>query len=109
MSYRELMEYQHKQTVNLQEMLTRLVNSYRLLVGAANELNGIALSDRRQVKDALKRAQEVGALIDDVNDALKRSQCRYLDYCVMYSQEIKNYINPQNICEEIKCALCTDI
>ncbi|MEW8954985.1 hypothetical protein [Clostridium sp.] len=106
MSHRDLMEYHQREIVAMEEMLTRLINSYRLLIGGANELNGIALAKKSQVKDALKRAEVLGCLIDDVSDALRRCQCRYLDYCVMYSQEIKGCINPESIYEDIQCELC---
>ncbi|WP_027631618.1 hypothetical protein [Clostridium hydrogeniformans] len=105
MSHRDLMECQQREIIAMQEMLTRLINSYRLLIGGANELNGIALAKKSQVKDALKRAEALGSLIDDVADALKRCQCRYLDYCVMYSEEIKGCISPEFVYEDIQCEL----
>lgn len=104
MSYRELIDAQYKEINNLQDMLTKLVNSYRILVGAANDLNGIALAKKGQVKNALKRAEEVGRLIEDVTDALDKCECRYLDYCVLYSECMKCRIN----CEAINCQIdCT--
>ena len=93
---------------NLQDSLTKLTNSYRTLIGGANDLNGIALAKKGEVKDALKRADEVGCIMDDVISAIRKSQCRYLDYCVMYSNQIKTIINPQFLLSEIEKELCVD-
>ena len=45
---------------NLADILTKLVSSYRLIIGGADELNKIALSKKSDVKDALKRADSLG-------------------------------------------------
>lgn len=108
MAYREIIELQYKEIMNLQDTLTKLTNSYRILIGAANELNGIALAKKGQIKDALKRAEEVGRLIDDVTDALNKCQCRYLDYCVLYSECMKYKINVESINCEIDNICCCE-
>ncbi len=108
MSHRKVIEFHYNDICNLQDSLTKLTNSYRLLIGGANEINGIALAKKSEVKGALKRADELGKLIDDLISALEHSQCRYLDYCVMYANEIKTTINPQCIITEIEKELYID-
>lgn len=46
--------------------LKPLSESYRLLVGAADELNGITLAHKKDLKDAIQRADDLGDIIDKV-------------------------------------------
>jgi len=55
----------------LMDILTPLVSSYRLLVGAADELNRITLAHKGDLKDAINRADDMGHIIDDIDDKLK--------------------------------------
>ena len=85
-------EYLHKEICNLNEILTPLVSSYRLSVGAAEELNKIALAHRKDVEDAVDRADDLGHMVDDVNRRLKKYLKRYfteLDYKLEYIEEIR--------------------
>ncbi len=106
MSGRKLIETYYVDINNLADLLGKLVNSYRLMIGGADELNKIALSKRKDVKDALKRADELGEIIDSVIEALEGASHNYLDYCSIKSEMIKgkmssNYIQSE-IDEELK-------
>ncbi len=50
----------------LTNLLNSMVNSYRLLVGGANELNNISEAKKVQVKEAIKRADDLGEIIDEI-------------------------------------------
>lgn len=76
----------------LNEILTPLVSSYRLSVGAAEEFNKIALAHRKDVVDAIDRADDLGHLVDEVQRKLKKYMKRYfaeLDYRLEYMEEIR--------------------
>ncbi len=62
----------------LTEMLTPLASSYRLMVGAADEFNKVALVHRKDVENAIDRADELGHIIDDVQERLKKVLRIYL-------------------------------
>lgn len=87
---------------NLADLLGKLVNSYRLLIGGADELNKIALSRKSDVRDALKRANKLGDIIDEIIDILERSSNGYLDYCELKSEIIKGKLNEGYIYTEIE-------
>lgn len=53
------------------DMLTPLVSSYRLLVGGADEFNGITLAHKSDLEDAIERADEMGDIIDIIDEKLK--------------------------------------
>lgn len=65
---------------NLVDILTKYISSYRLLIGGAGELNSIALARRSDVKDALRRVNELGKLIDCLMKTLECAQGSYIDY-----------------------------
>lgn len=85
-------EFLHKEICHLSEILTPLVSSYRLSVGAAEELNRIALAHRKDVEEAVDRADDLGHMVDDVSRKMKKYMKRYfaeLDYKLDYMEEIR--------------------
>lgn len=86
---------------NLTDLLGKLVNTYRLLIGGADELNKIALARRKDVKEALERADELGEVIDGIIDALEKAAFGYLDYCSIKSEIIKGKMDSHHIHTEI--------
>lgn len=80
MGYDKLMGSYYAELTNLIFLLEKYVSSYRLLIGGAGELNGIALAKKGEVKNALKRVDKVGDLIDDLINILECCQTTYLNY-----------------------------
>lgn len=81
-----------KEICILNEILTPLVSSYRLSVGAAEEFNRIALAHRKDVEDAIDRADDLGHLVDKVQKKLNKYMRKYfteLDYKLEYMEEIR--------------------
>lgn len=81
-----------KEIMILNEILTPLVSSYRLSVGAAEEFNRIALAHRKDVEDAIDRADDLGHLVDKVRKKLNRYMRSYfdeLDYKLEHMEEIR--------------------
>ncbi len=101
MSGRKLIETYYVDINNLADLLNKLVNSYRLLIGGADELNKIALSRRKDVKAGLKRANELGEIIDNIIEALEGASHNYLDYCSLKSELVKGKMASHHIQTEI--------
>ncbi len=81
-----------KEICSLNDILTPLVSSYRLTVGAAEEFNRIALAHRKDVEEAIDRADDMGHLIDEVQRKIKKYMKRYfeeLDYKLEHMEEIR--------------------
>ncbi|GAA0179432.1 hypothetical protein SH2C18_23030 [Clostridium sediminicola] len=102
MGHRRVIEIYYKDCNNLVTLLNQLVNAYRLLIGGASDLNNIALSKKSEVKDALKRAEKVGDIIDDVIDAIDESSSYYNDYCKNKSCILKTKLEGDYILTEIE-------
>lgn len=101
LSHRKLIEAYYIDINNLADLLSKLVNSYRLLIGGADELNKIALSKRKEVKKALQRADDLGEVIDGIIEALEKASYAYLDYCSIKSEIIKGKMDLHHIHTEI--------
>lgn len=101
MGHRKVIQSYYSDINNLADFLAKLVNSYRLLIGGAGELNQIALAKKSEVKKALDRADDLGDVIDDVIKALDCIGYNYIDYCKIKAQIIKSRNQFQYIETEI--------
>ena len=115
MGYREVVKGNYEELNNLADLLGKFVNSYRLLIGGAGELNNIALAKKNEVKDALDRAEDVGCLIDSLVKVIEGSGNCYFKYTKIKNEfilaktqkdtiltEVDNELNFSNsrICDE---------
>ncbi|SHE35178.1 hypothetical protein [Clostridium fallax] len=87
-SYKELFDAYFCEVNNLTELLAKYVNAYRLLIGGAGELNNIALARKKDVRNAIERANQLGEIIDVLLDVLESVECAYLDYIRLKSDII---------------------
>lgn len=101
MAHRRVVENYYDDINNLADLLNKLVSSYRLLIGGANELNGIALSKKSDVKEALKRANGVGDIIDETIKVLDDASYGYMSYCKMKTEIMKSKLQIEYIESEI--------
>lgn len=60
------------------DVLVGLVGSYRLLVGAANELNTIALAHRHEVEEALELVNKMADIIEELENEIKKLMRIYI-------------------------------
>ncbi|MFZ5968148.1 MAG: hypothetical protein ACOYVK_13370 [Bacillota bacterium] len=61
----------YNEVQQMSTILNGLSNSYRLLVGAADEFNRVSSASRKDVDDAVDRAKDIGKIIDEVLNALE--------------------------------------
>lgn len=98
---RKVIETYYLDINNLSELLAKLVNSYRLLIGGAAELNVIALAKKSEVKEALDRVDALGDIIDEVIEILDTISDNYILYCQLKSVALKTKVQTQYIETEI--------
>lgn len=101
LGHRKIIETYYLDINNLSELLAKLVNSYRLLIGGAAELNTVALAKKSEIKDALDRVDELGDIIDEVIEVLDTISDNYIEYCQLKSEAIKAKVQTQYIETEI--------
>ncbi|MGV8983241.1 hypothetical protein [Clostridium sp.] len=101
MAHRRVVQNYYNDINNLADILTKLVSSYRLLIGGADELNKIALSKKSEVKDALKRADNLGDIIDETIKVLDNASYGYMSYCTMKTEVMKCKLQIEYIETEI--------
>ncbi|MGL4655396.1 MAG: hypothetical protein ACRCWM_05895 [Sarcina sp.] len=85
----------------LVDILGKYVNSYRLLIGSAGELNSIALARKGDVKDTLKRIDHLGSLIDCLLETLESAQCNYIEYLRLKTAVLQVEVSKEIILTEI--------
>jgi hypothetical protein len=102
LTHRRVIQNYYNDVNNLAEILTKLVSSYRLLIGGADELNKIALSKKSEVKDALKRADGLGEIIDKTIKVLDEASYNYMDYCKIKTEVIRCRLQMEYIETEIE-------
>lgn len=105
MGHRRVIQNYYADVNGIADLLTKLINSYRLLIGGANELNGITLAHRSDVRDALKRVDKLGEIIDDLMETLEETGGGYLEYCKLKSEVMKYHLEAQYIQTEIDSEL----
>lgn len=81
MKYQELMKQYYVDINNLNQLLKTMVDSYRLLIGGAAELNNIYEAKSSYVKEAVHRANELGDIIDHVIELIDKCGESYFKYC----------------------------
>ncbi|MBU3137429.1 hypothetical protein KPL39_14255 [Clostridium gasigenes] len=101
MAYREVIKNNGEELNNLADLLGKFVNSYRLLIGGAGELNIIALAKKSEIKDALDRAANVGAIIDDLVKVIESSDNCYFKYMKIKNNFILSKTEKDSILTEI--------
>lgn len=101
LSKRKVIEKYYSDVSNLADLLGKLVNSYRLLIGGLGELNQIALATKNDVKGALKRVDKLGDVIDGILDSMEDTNKDYVQYCKLKSEILKRSINLESIRTEI--------
>ena len=80
MKYQQLMKQYYGDINNLSQLLQSMVNSYRLLIAGAAELNNIKEANSSYVKVAVKRADSLGKIIDHIIDLIDECGEGYFKY-----------------------------
>ena len=102
MGDRRLIENYYTDYYNLIDILCKLTNNYRLLIGGAGEINQIALAHKKDVRKALKRVRVVGDMIDDILEILEKSELTYFDYCRIKAEVVREKLNFEYVKAEIE-------
>ena len=105
MKYQQLMKEYYVDINNLNQLLKTMVDSYRLLIGGAAELNNIYEAKSSYVKEAVHRANELGDIIDNVIDLLDECGQTYFKYCALVGDYILKKSDDKIILTEVDNAL----
>jgi hypothetical protein len=101
MANRKIIEEYYCDINNLTDFLSKLVSSYRLLVGGAGELNTIALAHKKDVRKAIKTSNDLLDVIDGVIEVLEKTSFGYMDYCKVKGEIMKSQLQVQYIQTEL--------
>lgn len=102
MSNRRVIENYNFDINNQVDLLGKLVNSYRLLIGGAGELNGIALASKSDVRNAIKRVNKLGGVIDNIIQEMNDRNKAYIKYSKIKDELMREIVDEAYIREEIE-------
>lgn len=102
MSRRTIVEDYYLDLNSLAELLSKLTNSYRLLIGGAEELNTVALATKKDVKNAINRANELGKIIDRLINTIGKADYSYSEYCKLKNEIMEARLNLEYIENEME-------
>ena len=105
MGDRRLIENYYTEYYNLIDILCKLTNNYRLLIGGAGEINQITLAHKKDIKKAIKRVRVVGDMIDEILEILDKTEINYFDYCRIKTEIVKEKIEFEYVKKEIESLL----
>lgn len=105
MGDRRLIENYYTEYCNLIDILCKLTNNYRLLIGGAGEINQITLAHKKDIQKALKRVRVVGDMIDDILEILEKTEINYFDYCRIKTDIFKEMLEFQYVKAEIEALI----
>lgn len=86
---------------HLTDLLKTMVDSYRLLIGGAYELNNIPEARTKYVKEAVGRADKLGETIDRLIHLLDECGESYFTYCTQMNEYLLKSNNGKLILTEI--------
>lgn len=101
MKYHELIKDYYGNLNNLSELLKKMSESYRLLIGGAAELNNIPEAKNSYVKDAVKRADKLGETIDHLISLIDSCGESYYKYCTVINDFILSNSSSDIILTEV--------
>lgn len=104
-AYKELYDAYFTEINNICEMLGKYVSVYRTLIDGANALNNIAFSKKSDIKKALKRANTMGDIIDELIEAIEEVDICYLDYLQSKSGYISHNVPKSSVFSELGSGL----
>ena len=78
--YTQLIQTYYTDLTYLADLLVKLTGVYNVLINSADGLNRIALAKKGDIKDALKRVDEIGRMIDEIADLLNAQIIIYENY-----------------------------
>jgi hypothetical protein len=87
---------------SLAELLAKLTNSYRLMIGGAEELNTVALATKKDVKNAINRANELGEIIDRLIITIDKAGDSCNQYCKLKNEVLEARLNIKYIENEME-------
>lgn len=102
MSSRKVLENYYADINSQAELISKLSNAYRLLIGGAGELNSIALANKNDVKDAIRRVNRLGEAIDAIIYGMNEREKAYVKYCKLKDETMRTLLDKAYIDTEIE-------
>lgn len=106
---KHIMDVHYDDLMNLTELLKRLVDSYRLLIGGVAELNTVYHRKKSGVEDGLDRVEALGDIIDHVIKILDMHGEKYLEFIAVKGKTVSEKYEKKYMVTDINNMIQTEI
>ncbi|WP_297638132.1 hypothetical protein [uncultured Clostridium sp.] len=106
---KHIMDVHYDDLMNLTELLKRLVDSYRLLIGGVAELNTVYHRKKSGVEDGLDRVEALGDIIDHVIKILDLHAEKYLEFIEVKGKTVSEKYEKKYMVTDINNMIQTEI
>ncbi|AIY83539.1 MAG: hypothetical protein KIB43_12035 [Clostridium baratii] len=105
----KIIEDHFSELVKMSGLLKTLVDSYRLLIASASDINTIAIRRTKDVEKAIDRADEVGKLIDEIVKIMDDYEHCYIKYSKVKNEIVSLTYEKKKLKNELTDVIQTEI
>lgn len=105
----KIIEDHFSELVKMSGLLKTLVDSYRLLIASASDINTIAIRRTKDVEKAIDRADEVGKLIDEIVKIMDAYEQCYIKYSKVKNEIVSLTYEKKKLKNELTDVIQTEI
>lgn len=105
----KIIEDHFSELVKMSGLLKTLVDSYRLLIASASDINTIAIRRTKDVEKAIDRADEVGRLIDEIVKIMDAYEHCYIKYSKVKNEIVSLTYEKKKLKNELTDVIQTEI
>ena len=105
----KIIEDHFSELVKMSGLLKTLVDSYRLLIASASDINTIAIRRTKDVEKAIDRADEVGKLIDEIVKIMDAYEHCYIKYSKVKNEIVSLTYEKKKLKNELTDVIQTEI
>lgn len=106
---KHIMDVQYEDLIHLTELLKRLTDSYRLLIGGVAELNTVYHRKKSGVEDGLDRVENLGDIIDHLIKIIDMHTEGYLEFIEVKGKAVNQKYKKHYMVSDINNMIQTEI
>ncbi|MGL4569518.1 MAG: hypothetical protein ACRCVJ_00460 [Clostridium sp.] len=107
--HNKVMDDHFSELIKMSSLLKTLVDSYRLLIAGAVDVNILPVRRTKDVERALDRADEVGKLIDRIVDVMDEYEYSYIKFSKIKNEVVSLNYEKKKVKNELNDVIQTEI
>ncbi|MEG1004060.1 MAG: hypothetical protein RSF37_11685 [Clostridium sp.] len=107
--HNKVMDDHFSELIKMSDLLKTLVDSYRLLIAGAVDVNILPVRRTKDVERALDRADEVGKLIDRIVEVMDDYEYSYIKFSKIKNEVVSLNYEKKKVKNELNDVIQTEI